>query len=319
MGNKRFGLIGAAGYVAPRHMKAISETDNHLVAALDRSDSVGVIDRFFPEVRFFTEFERFDRHIDKLRRQNASLDFLSVCSPNYLHDAHCRFGLRNNIDVICEKPLVLNPWNIDALQEIERETGRNINNILQLRLHPAIIKLKKKIDTGPVDKVYDVDLAYLTARGPWYMVSWKGELQKSGGIATNIGVHFYDMLSWVFGKQKENIVHVHELDQAAGFMEFEKARVRWFLSVNIDYIPKKFREQGKRTYRSMTIDGDEIEFSDGFTDLHTESYKKILERKGFGTEEVRPSIEIVHDIRNRQTIGKKGSYHPLLDTPKQVR
>ncbi|MCL4118865.1 UNVERIFIED_CONTAM: hypothetical protein GTU68_038113 [Idotea baltica] len=294
-------------------MKAIKETNNELVAATDPNDSVGIIDSYFPQARFFTEFERFDRHVDKLKRSGSAVDYVSICSPNYLHDAHCRFGLRNDADVICEKPLVLNPWNIDALQEIEKETGRKVNNILQLRLHESIIALKKKIDEGPANKIYDVDLAYLTSRGAWYLASWKGDNSKSGGIATNIGVHFYDMLTWVFGKVKRNIVHVHEEERAAGYLDLERARVRWFLSVNYDFIPTEIKEKGMRTYRSITVEGEEIEFSGGFTELHNRSYKHILDGNGFGTEEVRNAIQLVHDIRRSDPIGKVGEYHPLLN------
>lgn len=312
---KNFGLIGAAGYIAPRHMKAIKDTGNNLLAAYDIFDSVGIIDAHFPKADFFTEFERFDRHVDKLRRQGNGLDYVSVCSPNYLHDSHIRFGLRSGADVICEKPIVLNPWNLDALQEIEKETGKKVYNILQLRLHQSIIDLKNKIDNGPKDKIYDFDLSYLTSRGTWYYTSWKGDEHKSGGIATNIGVHFYDMLSWIFGPIKTNIVHIHTHDRAAGYFEFEKARVRWFLSINYDTIPDHIKATGKTTYRSMTLEGEEIEFSDGFTELHTKSYQGVLEGKGFGLDEARTSIEIVHQIRNATPIGLKGDYHPFAKFP----
>ena len=290
-------MTGAAGYIAPRHMRAIKDTGNVLVAALDKNDSVGIIDSYFPESAFFTEFERFDRHIDKLRRKGEGIDYLSVCSPNYLHDAHCRFGLRSGADVICEKPLVLNPWNIDALQELEEETGFKIHNILQLRLHPSIKALKKKVDDGPADKVYDVDLQYLTSRGRWYHVSWKGDESKSGGIATNIGVHFFDMLGWIFGEVRENRVEIYEADKAKGYLELDRARVNWFLSVDFNFVPEEAKVEGKRTYRSITVEGEEIEFSGGFTDLHTLSYQDILDGGGFGTEEVRNAIELVHEIR----------------------
>jgi UDP-N-acetyl-2-amino-2-deoxyglucuronate dehydrogenase len=313
--SKSFALIGAAGYIAPRHMKAIKDTGNQLVASVDTFDSVGVIDSYFPEAAFFTEFERFDRHIDKLKRQNRTVDYVSVCTPNYLHDAHIRFGLRNNADVICEKPLVLNPWNIDALKEMEEETGKSVYNILQLRLHPAIIALKEKVAAGPADKKYDIDLSYITSRGIWYYTSWKGEIAKSGGIATNIGVHFYDMLTWVFGAVQKNVVHIHTHDRAAGFLELEKARVRWFLSINYDTIPEDVKAAGKRTFRSLTIEGEEIEFSDGFTDLHTHSYQAILDGKGYGLDEAYPSIEIVHRIRNAQPVGLSGDYHPFAALP----
>lgn len=312
---KKFALIGAAGYVAPRHMKAIRDTGNDLVAALDTFDSVGIIDSHFPDADFFTEFERFDRHIDKLRREKQPIDFVSVCSPNYLHDAHIRFGLRNNADVICEKPIVLNPWNIDALEDIEKETGKNIYNILQLRLHPSVIELKQKVEAAPKDKVFDIDLTYLTSRGKWYYTSWKGDMAKSGGIATNIGVHFYDMLIWIFGDVKQNIVHIHEHDRAAGYMELEKARVRWFLSINYDVIPKHIKETGARTYRSLMIEDQEFEFSGGFTELHTRSYEDLLTGGGFRIGEARKAIETVHDIRQKTPIGLKGEYHPLAKLP----
>ncbi len=308
---KDFALIGAAGYIAPRHLKAIKNTGNNLVAAYDPFDSVGILDSYFPEADFFVEFERFDRHIDKLRRKGRSIDYVAVCSPNYLHDSHIRFGLRSNADVICEKPIVLNPWNIDALEEIENETGKHIYSILQLRLHPSIIALREKILNGPKDKVYNVDLTYLTSRGHWYFTSWKGDIDKSGGIATNIGVHFYDMLTWIFGKVKRNVVHIHSADRAAGLLELEFANVRWFLSINYDTVPDKVKEQGKRTYRSIQIEGEELEFSEGFTDLHTDSYQSILSGNGFRIGDTRTAIEIVHEIRNLTPIGLVGDYHPL--------
>lgn len=316
---KKFALIGAAGYVAPRHMRAIKETGNVLVAAMDKFDSVGIIDSYFPEASFFTEFERFDRHLDKERRKGRKIDYLSICTPNYLHDAHIRFGLRNQADVICEKPLVLNPWNVDALTEIEKETNNRIFNILQLRHHDAILNLKKKIENGPPNKIYHVDLAYFTSRGKWYQRSWKGEMEKSGGIATNIGVHFFDMLTWVFGSVKRNIVHVHEKDCAAGYLDLEKARVRWFLSTNYDYIPKEIRAMDKRTYRSISVEGQAIEFSGGFTDLHTTSYAAILQGNGYGILDARTSIELVHAIRNAAPIGLKGDYHPLAKTTRGIK
>ena len=312
---KTFALIGAAGFVAPRHMRAIKDTGNRLLSALDRFDSVGIIDSFFPEADFFVEFERFDRHIEKLRRRGTQLDYLSVCSPNYLHDAHIRFGLRVGADVICEKPVVLNPWNIDALEEIERETGRNAYNILQLRLHPSVIELKERVEAGPKDKVYDVDLTYLTSRGHWYYTSWKGDESKSGGIATNIGVHFYDMLCWVFGGVRESVVHIHTHDRAAGYLELERARVRWFLSINADVLPEAAKAAGARTYRSLRIGEEEFEFSGGFEDLHTRSYEEVLAGRGFRLGEARRAIELVHDIRNAQPIGLKGEYHPLAEKP----
>ena len=310
---KNFGLMGASGYIAPRHMKAIKNTNNNLLVALDNFDSVGILDSYFPNADFFTEFERFDRHVSKLKyEKNISLDYVSICTPNYLHDSHIRFALRHNANAICEKPLVLNPWNIDALKNIENETGKKIYNILQLRCHPSIIALKKKIDDGPKNKIYDIDLTYLTSRGHWYYSSWKGDIDKSGGISTNIGVHFYDMLSWIFGDLKQNIVHINDHDRSAGYLEFEKARVRWFLSINYDLIPDEIKKSGKRTYRSITIEGEELEFSDGFTDLHTVSYNEIINGNGYGLEEPRQAIEIVHKIRNSKPIGLKGEYHPFV-------
>ena len=311
---KNFTLIGAAGYIAPRHMKAIKDTNNNLVAALDKCDSVGIIDSYFPEADFFTEFERFDRHIDKLRRQDKKIDFVSITTPNYLHDSHIRWALRSGADAICEKPLVLNPWNIDALEEIEKESGKKVYNILQLRLHPSIIALKEKVEkelkVNP-NKVYDIDLTYLTSRGKWYFISWKGDEKKSGGIATNIGVHFYDMLSWIFGEVEENIVHVKTEYANAGFLKLKHANVRWFLSVIYDYIPDEIKAKEQRTYRSITVDGEEIEFSGGFTELHTRSYEEILKGNGFRLSEARKSIDIVSTIRNLEPVGLKGEYHPF--------
>ena len=310
---KNFALIGAAGYVAPRHMKAIKDTNNNLVAAFDKGDSVGIIDSYFPNADFFVEFERFDRHIEKLKyEKNTFLDYVSICSPNYLHDAHIRFALRSGADAICEKPLVLNPWNIDKLKKVEDNTGKKIYNILQLRVHPSIIALREKVANSKKDSKFEVDLTYLTSRGHWYYTSWKGDVTKSGGIATNIGVHFYDMLSWVFGDVKENIVHIYEKDRAAGYLEFENARVRWFLSINAEYLPREIRQQGQTTYRSITIDGKELEFSGGFKDLHTMVYKDILNGKGYGLEAAKTAIEIVHDIRNANPVGLKGEFHKLL-------
>ncbi len=308
---KNFAIIGLGGYIAPRHLKAISDTGNVLISALDKNDSVGIIDSHFPNADFFTEFERFERHIDKLKRTESKIDYMSICTPNYLHDSHIRFALRQGADAICEKPLVLNPWNIDALSEVEKETGKKIYNILQLRLHPSIIALKKKIEEAPKDKVYDLDLTYITSRGHWYFASWKGDESKSGGVATNIGVHFYDMLSWLFGTVKENTVHVYEPKRAAGYLEFEKARVRWYLSVDYNAIPDEIKAKGMRTYRSILMEGEEIEFSGGFTDLHTRSYEDILSGNGFGLKDARQCIQIVHDIRNKKPIGLKGDYHPF--------
>jgi UDP-N-acetyl-2-amino-2-deoxyglucuronate dehydrogenase len=295
---KTFALIGAAGYIAPRHMKAIKETGNNLLAALDKHDNVGILDSYFPNADFFTEFERFDRHLDKLKRQGHKIDYVSICSPNYLHDSHIRFSLRHQAHAICEKPLVLNPWNATALEEIEKETGKKVFTILQLRLHPSIVALRNKIKSGPADKIYDVDLRYITSRGNWYNVSWKGENAKSGGIATNIGIHFFDMLLWIFGDVKSSQVLSQNANSAEGYLELEKARVKWFLSIDYHKIPDNTKASGKRTYRSLTIENEEIEFSDGFTDLHTKSYAEILNGNGFGLQDAKKSIELVHSIRN---------------------
>jgi UDP-N-acetyl-2-amino-2-deoxyglucuronate dehydrogenase len=295
---KRFALIGAAGYIAPRHMKAIKDTGNVLVAAFDPYDGVGIMDSHFPDADFFTEFERFDRHIDKLRRDGNPIDVISICSPNYLHDAHIRFGLKSGCDVICEKPLVLNPWNVDALMDIEKETGKKAYTILQLRLHPSIIALREKVLNSPKDKRFKVELKYMTSRGKWYHHSWKGDMSKSGGIATNIGVHFFDMLTWIFGDIVENSVDIHNEDTASGFLKLEKADVDWFLSIDYNQIPENVKLQDKRTYRTLQMEGEEIEFSDGFTELHTDSYKAILEGNGFPISVSKKAIEIVEGIRN---------------------
>jgi UDP-N-acetyl-2-amino-2-deoxyglucuronate dehydrogenase len=295
---KNFALIGAGGYIAPRHMKAIKDTGNNLLAALDKHDSVGILDSYFPNADFFTEFERFDRHLEKLKRLGIKTNYVSVCSPNYLHDAHIRFGLRIGADVICEKPVVLNPWNIDALMEIEKETGKNIYTILQLRLHPAIIALKEKIAAAPADKKYEINLQYITSRGHWYHTSWKGDISKSGGIATNIGVHFFDMLMWIFGGVKENNVIQHTADAASGNLVLQKANVNWMLSIDANALPPDVKAAGKRTYRILTIDGDAFEFSDGFTELHTKSYEQIIAGNGFGIGQTKAAIQLVHDIRN---------------------
>lgn len=298
---KNFLLIEAGGYIAPRHMKAIRDTGNNLLAALDKHDSVGILDSYFHEADFFTEFERFDRHVEILKRQGTKIDYVSVCSPNYLHDAHIRFGLRIGADVICEKPVVLNPWNIDALQEIERETGRKVFTILQLRLHPAIMALKEKIAASEPGKIHEIDLKYITSRGHWYHTSWKGDIQKSGGIATNIGVHFFDMLLWIFGDAKESTVTRHTSDTASGHLLLEKARVNWMLSFDASQLRDEAKLAGKRTYRTLTIDGESFEFSDGFTELHTKSYEDILQGNGFPLAETRHSIQLVHDIINQDT------------------
>lgn len=308
---KRFSLIGLAGYIAPRHLKAIRDTGNTLVAALDPNQSVGIIDSYFPDAQFFTEFERFDRHIDKLRRRGQGVDYISICSPNYLHDAHIRFALRSHANAICEKPLVLNPWNIDALEEFEQESGHGIFSILQLRLHPSIIALRERILAAPADQIFDVDLTYLTARGSWYHATWKGRQEQSGGIATNIGVHFFDMLGWIFGSCEGNRVHLQRLDAAAGYLEFKRARVRWFLSINEAHLPPEVRARRQRTFRSIRINDEELEFSQGFTDLHTLSYAETLRGHGFRLPDVRPSIELVYTIRNATETRAGGEAHPL--------
>ncbi|PWF22163.1 Gfo/Idh/MocA family oxidoreductase [Corticimicrobacter populi] len=311
---KNFALIGAAGYIAPRHMKAVKDTGNVLVAAFDPNDSVGIIDSHFPDAEFFTEFERFDRYVDKLQRaaDTRKVDYMAICSPNYLHDSHMRFALRSGADAICEKPLVLNPWNIDGLLDIEKDTGRRVNTILQLRVHPAIMALKEKVQSESKDTKYDVDLTYITSRGHWYLQSWKGDIKKSGGIATNIGVHFFDMLHFIFGDLQDNVVHLSSDTKAAGYLEYEKARVRWFLSVDIEDVPQAQRDAGQRTFRSITVDGEEIEFSGGFTDLHTRSYQEILAGRGFGLEENRVAISTVSRIRDAQLTPLTGDYHPFL-------
>jgi UDP-N-acetyl-2-amino-2-deoxyglucuronate dehydrogenase len=318
---KNFTLIGAAGYIAPRHMKAIKDTGNELLAAFDPNDSVGIIDSYFPQANFFTEFERFDRYIDKLRRQKDGhvIDYVSICSPNYLHDSHIRFALKNGADAICEKPIVLNHWNIDALQAIEKDTGRKVHTVLQLRLHPAIIALKEEVEAGPKDKKYDVDLTYITSRGKWYFTSWKGDEKKSGGVSTNIGVHFFDMLHFVFGKIQQNTLQYKDEFKAGGFIEYEKARVRWFLSVDAEDVPLEMRLKGKRTHRSLTMNGREIEFSDGFTDLHTRIYEDILSGGGFSLEDNRVAIETVGSIRTQAVQPLTGDYHPFLKkTPDEL-
>jgi UDP-N-acetyl-2-amino-2-deoxyglucuronate dehydrogenase len=295
---KNFVLIGAGGYIAPRHMKAIKDTGNNLVAALDKHDSVGILDSYFPNCDFFTEFERFDRHCEKLKRQGTKIDYVVVCSPNYLHDAHIRFGLRIGADVICEKPIVLNPWNIEALLEIEKETGKKVYSILQLRLHQAIIELKNKINANTTSMKHEVDLKYITSRGHWYHTSWKGDINKSGGIATNIGVHFFDMLMWIFGDVVQNKIVSQNDVTASGTLILEKANVNWMLSIDEKNLPEEVLKERKRTFRTLTIDGSAFEFSEGFTELHTQSYMDILGGGGFPLIETMKAIKVVHDIRN---------------------
>lgn len=310
-----FALIGAAGFIAPRHLKAIADTGNNLVAAYDKFDSVGRLDSSFPDCSFFTEQEQFDRYCSRIKGTPDQIDWLSICTPNYTHDAFIRYGLRLGADVICEKPLVLNPYNIDNLIDVEKETGHKAYTILQLRLHDSIVALKKKVDNGPKDKIYDVDLTYITSRGKWYYSSWKGDVHKSGGIATNIGVHFYDMLQWIFGPVQKNIVHVMSHDRVAGYLELKQARVRYFLSINAECLPPNAVQGEKKTYRTIMIDGDEFEFSQGFTELHTKSYEEILAGRGFRISEARNCIQIVSDIRHSTPIGLVGDYHPLAKMP----
>ncbi len=311
--NKNFALVGVGGYIAPRHLKAIKETNNNLLVAIDKNDSVGIIDSYFPNVDFFTEPERFERHIYKMQHTSGQkIDFFSICTPNYLHDSHIRMALLNGANAICEKPLVLNPWNINALSELEKETGRKIYNILQLRHHPAIINLKKKIDATP-DKIYDVDLTYITSRGKWFHYSWKGDVSKSGGLATNIGIHFFDMLYLLFGEVKQNVVYYRDNHVVVGYLELQKARVRWFLSVDSQYLPEEIKAKGQTTYRSILIENEELEFTGGFTDLHTISYQHILNGEGFGLDQAKPSIEIVHQIRNIElSMINKDFVHPFI-------
>jgi UDP-N-acetyl-2-amino-2-deoxyglucuronate dehydrogenase len=309
-----FALIGASGYIAPRHMRAIKETGQNLIAAVDKNDSVGIIDTYFPDASFFTEFERFDRHSEMLRRagEEFRIHYVSICSPNYLHDAHIRFALREGANAICEKPLVLNPWNAEALHIIESETGKRVNTVLQLRYHPSIIELKKKIDNAKTKKKYDIELTYITPRGKWYNFSWKGNVLKSGGVATNIGIHFFDMLTWIFGNTQDNILHLSEYNKAAGLLELENASVKWFLSIDRNDLPAHLISDKPVTFRSIKIDGKEIEFSQGFTDLHTVTYREILKGNGFGILDALSSIEIAHKIRNSVPVGLKGDYHPAL-------
>lgn len=309
-----FALIGAAGYIAPRHLKAIKETGNQLLAAYDPCDSVGVLDRYFPEAAFFTEFERFERHIEKQNRNGQKINYVSVCSPNYLHDSHVRFALRNGASVICEKPLVLNPWNAETLVALEKESEKKINALLQLRLHPAVVALKQRVVSEPNEK-YDIELTYITPRGSWYYTSWKGEQSKSGGIATNIGIHFFDMLIWLFGAVKNSLVHQHTHDRAAGFLEFSNARVKWFLSIDAATLPEEERRKDNAMFRSIVVNGEEIDFTNGFEDLHTKSYEQILSGNGFGVTDALPGIQLAHDIRHATIEQAKGEYHPLIRLP----
>jgi UDP-N-acetyl-2-amino-2-deoxyglucuronate dehydrogenase len=308
---KRFALIGAAGYIADRHMKAIKETGNVLVCASDRFDVMGRIDSYFPDAKFFLEHENLDKYMDDLRMAGQPIDFVSICTPNYMHPSHIRFALRNGADAICEKPLVIFPHDMHIIKDIEAETGKRVFTVLQLRYHKTILELKRKIDESP-EQMFDVDLSYITTRGNWYLRSWKGDIEKSGGVATNIGIHLFDMITWIFGNVKGNTVHLYTPTKAAGFLQLEKARVRWFLSVDAEDLPKEALEKGKRTYRSITVNGEEVEFSEGFTDLHTETYRQILAGNGLGIDDARESIELTDYVRNSKTQGLMGDYHPFL-------
>lgn len=309
---KKFALIGAAGYIAPRHLKAIKDTGNHLVVAMDINDSVGIMDSHFPEAEFFTEFEAFEAFVEDRAMNGEKLDYISICSPNYLHAPHIKYALKNGIDVICEKPLVLSTTDLDSLAEYEKKYKAKINSILQLRLHPSIIALQEKVMSAPKDKIFDVDLTYLTSRGKWYLKSWKGVDEKSGGVATNIGVHFYDMLHFIFGEVTHNEVHYRDEKTASGYLEYERARVKWFLSIDSKNLPENAVQGEKLTYRSITIEGDELEFSGGFTDLHTQSYQRILAGEGYGVEENRMAIKTVEDIRCAAITKCSNNIHPLL-------
>jgi UDP-N-acetyl-2-amino-2-deoxyglucuronate dehydrogenase len=314
MKQKNFAITGVAGYIAPRHLKAIKETGNRLVAAVDPHDSAGILDSYFDGVQFFREFERFDRHIEKLRRlgEEKRVHYVTICSPNYLHDAHARFALRVGADAICEKPVVLNPWNIEPLQELEEESGKRIYTVLQLRVHPTLIALKKDLQNNPPSAKKNIELTYITSRGPWYLASWKGQLDRAGGLATNIGIHFFDLLIWLFGKVAHSEVHIATPTKTGGYLELAGARVKWFLSIDKEDLPPDCKENNKRTYRLILLDGEEIEFSEGFTDLHTIVYKEILSGKGFGLEDALPSIVLAHDIRNATTVGINQNSHPFL-------
>lgn len=309
--NHNFALIGVGGYIAPRHLKAIKDTGNKLVASLDPNDSVGILDSYFSSAAFFTEFERFDRHAEKLRRQgeDSRIEYVSICSPNYLHDAHIRFALRIGADAICEKPLVLNPWNLNALEELEHETGKRVYTVLQLRLNKVLCDLKQKTASEAPSVKHDVVMTYITPRGKWYDVSWKGQVDKSGGIATNIGIHLFDLLLWLFGPVKKTEVHHLSMHYAGGYLELEKARVKWFLSLDPADLPKDYNG---RSYRSIEIDGQNIDFSEGFTDLHTGIYNEILSGKGLGITDARPSIELTHAIRTSELAGINQRTHPFL-------
>lgn len=309
---KNFALIGAAGYVAPRHMKAVKNTGNNLVVAMDRNDSVGIIDSYFPEAEYFTEFEHFDRYVDQTRRSGNAIDYFSICSPNYLHDSHMRFALRSGGDAICEKPLVLDIESLEGVIKIERDTGQRVNTILQLRLHDSVNDLKRRVAEADNKSKFDIDLTYIASRGKWYHSSWKADVGKSGGIATNIGIHFFDMLHYIFGDLQQNNLHHSSPTTAAGYLEYDRARVRWLLSIDEANIPQHSRDKGMRTHRSITIGEEEFEFSGGFTDLHTRCYEEVLKGEGFGLEENRVAIETVSDIRRQVPDKSIGEQHPIV-------
>lgn len=312
---KNFALTGVAGYIAPRHLQAIKDTGNSLIAALDPHDSVGILDRYFPNVAYFKEFERFDRHLEKIKRENPAnkIDYLSICSPNHLHDSHIRFALRYGADAICEKPIVLNPWNLDALKEIEDETGRKVYTVLQLRVHPTLLELKEKLTKQKNDKKHNICLSYITSRGPWYHFSWKGDKNKSGGVGTNIGIHFFDMLIWLFGGVQKSEVHLREDERMSGFLELQNAFVTWYLSINKNDLPEEAVNRNQPTFRSIMIDGKEIEFTQGFTDLHTTLYKEIVNGNGFGIETAYPSVKLAHEIRDCNVMKAGEISHPFFN------
>ncbi|WP_159522084.1 Gfo/Idh/MocA family protein [Sunxiuqinia indica] len=309
---KNFAIIGAAGFIAERHLRAVKETGNRVVAATDTFDVMGRMDSFFPEAEFFLDFSKFEKFLSEEQKTDHPIEYISICSPNYLHAQHIQSALNNNAFAICEKPLVLYPEEIEAIEKAQLSTGKKVFNILQLRLHPTIIALREKIKNGPKDKSYDIDLTYITSRGKWYYKSWKGDIEKSGGIATNIGIHFFDMLQWIFGEVQNSIVHLYEADKAAGFLQLKNARVRWYLSLDNNDIPLEAKERGMRTYRSISVEGNEIEFSGGFTDLHTQTYQQILSGNGFGLEDARPCILLTHEIRNTKPVGAIGDFHPMV-------
>jgi UDP-N-acetyl-2-amino-2-deoxyglucuronate dehydrogenase len=310
---KNFAITGVAGYIAPRHLEAIKGTGNQLVAAVDPNDSVGILDRYFPDVSFFTEFERFDRHLEKLRREKSQekVDYVAICSPNNLHDAHIRLALRIDAHAICEKPLVLNPWNLDALQELEQESSARVFTVLQLRVHPALLELKQKLSKEKSKQKHEVVLSYITSRGLWYYFSWKGMIEKSGGIATNIGIHFFDFLMWLFGDVQTSVLHLKDNKRMSGFMELQNANVKWFLSTDRNDLPEETSKKGVSTFRSITVDGEEIQFSEGFTDLHTRVYEETLKGNGFGIDDARPSIILVQKLRSANTINDIDNIHPF--------